>query len=40
VNSDKADFLVKVDAAAFQTSAVAAGSTVFKELAQPLAAAK
>ncbi len=40
VNSDKADFLVVVDPTEFQASIVAAGSTVFMELASTLAAAK
>lgn len=38
--SDKADFLVKVDAAGFQAAVVTAATPIFKELAQTLAAAK
>ena len=40
VNADKADFVVKVDAAELQAGATAAGGALFKELAQTLAAAK
>ncbi len=40
VNSDKADFMVKVDAAELQAGATAASGALFKELAQTLAAAK
>lgn len=39
-NADKADFMVKVDAADLQAGAAAAGGVLFKELAQTLAAAK
>ncbi|MBL8324668.1 MAG: hypothetical protein JNJ89_06880 [Rubrivivax sp.] len=39
-NTDKADFMVKVDAAQLQAGALAAATTLFKELAQTLAAAK
>lgn len=39
-NTDKADYMIKVDAGQLQAAAAAAGGALFKELAQTLAAAK